>query len=98
MRPLAWRDFQRQRRGFTRAGVVALSGLGSLCAAGPAVILFSTTRPFLPVGESLHVCGHVDRRAARMYWSTERAPAGMHWAEVVLTVSSTLLTAVIYAC
>jgi Trk K+ transport system NAD-binding subunit len=96
-----WRDFQRQRReGFTRAGVVALSGLGSLCVLLIlAVILFSATSPFLPVGESLRLAvmlltgGHL----ADVLVNYERAPAGMHWAEVVLTVSGTLLTAVIYA-
>jgi Trk K+ transport system NAD-binding subunit len=100
---LRWaaRDLRRRRTaGFSRAGSVALTGLGVLGALlMAAVVFFAWSEPKLPVAESLRLAlmlltgGHL----ADVFINFDKLPRGVLWAEVLLTITGTILTAIVYA-
>jgi Trk K+ transport system NAD-binding subunit len=86
--------------GLGRAAWVALIGLGTLGGLlALAVASFTWNAPRLPFFEALRLSllllsgGHL----ADVFENYDELPGGVHWAEVVLTVSGTILTAVLYA-
>ncbi|MET0388087.1 MAG: NAD-binding protein [Polyangiales bacterium] len=96
-----WRDLKRQRReGFSRPAVVSLVGLGVLLTLLLlAVVFFSATAPHLQVADSLRLAlmlmtgGHL----ADVMANFDHLPRGVQWAELILTITGTLLTAIVYA-
>jgi Trk K+ transport system NAD-binding subunit len=97
----AWHEFQRHRReGLSRAANVTLWGLGVLGALLMiAVLLFTFSAPHLPFFESLRLAlmlltgGHL----ADVFVQYDQLSHGVRWAEVLLTITGTLLTAIVYA-
>lgn len=94
-------EFQRHRReGLSRAANVALIGLGVLAALVVlAVVFFSASAPHLALSESLRLAlmlltgGHL----ADVISNFDTMPRGVLWAELLLTMTGTLLTAIVYA-
>jgi Trk K+ transport system NAD-binding subunit len=95
------RDLRRRRKaGFSRAGTVALTGLGVLgVLLLLAVMFFAWSEPKLPMFESLRLAlmlltgGHL----ADVFVNFDKLPRGVLWAEVLLTTTGTILTAIVYA-
>jgi Trk K+ transport system NAD-binding subunit len=96
-----WRDLQRQRQaGFSRAAQVAFTGLAVMASLLVlAVVYFALGAWQLPFVSAVRVAlmllsgGHL----ADVSVDFEALPTGVHWAEVVLSIIGTLLTAVVYA-
>jgi Trk K+ transport system NAD-binding subunit len=100
---LIWllRDLRlRSKAGISRAGAVALIGLGVLLGLLVlAVAFFTLSAPKLPVAEALRLAlmlltgGHL----ADVFVDYPALPRGVRWAEVLLTITGTILTAIVYA-
>jgi Trk K+ transport system NAD-binding subunit len=96
-----WRDFERHRKeGWSRAAKLSVIGLGVMAVLVLlTVVSFTASAPHLPVMESLRLAlmlltgGHL----ADVVVAFDKLPRGVQWAEVLLTIMGTLLTAVVYA-
>jgi Trk K+ transport system NAD-binding subunit len=93
-----WR--RRRYEGLSRAAALALAGLSVLgVLVFAAVAAFTLGAPKLSISEALRLAlmllsgGHM----ADVFVNFEALPIGLRWAEVFLTVSGTILTAVLYA-
>lgn len=96
-----WREFQRQRQeGFSRAAQVAVTGVAVMATLFMlAVLYFAFGSWHLRLVVALRLAlmllsgGHV----ADVVVEFDKAPAGVLWAEVGLSIMGTLLTAIVYA-
>lgn len=92
---------QRQKReGLSRAAAVTLTGLGVMAALVVlALVFFSFSQPNWSIGEAFRLAmvlltgGHL----ADVVEHYENLSSGVHWAELLLTMAGTLLTAIVYA-
>lgn len=96
-----WRDFQRQNReGWSRAARVAMTGVAVMATlVVMAVLYFIGSAWDLKFFEAVRVAimlmsgGHLADVASNF----ESLPRGVLWAEVLLSIMGTLLTAIVYA-
>jgi Trk K+ transport system NAD-binding subunit len=91
---------RHKREGLSRAASVALTGLGVMAALVLlAVVFFSASQPNLAASEALRTAlmlltgGHL----ADVVVNFDKLPRGVLWAELLLTMAGTLLTAIVYA-